>query len=935
MCYDCLPAPGGPGTVEPAESPGEGGYEYARHNLADADWKADLTLGGAPLMDGEGVGVMCCGHQVHADCFDRYHASVLSRGSEAGAQRAQSGLGADDFHCPTCRRLCNAVVPVMPATPSQLRAHRDRSVPGGGSGPADVSKGLDGLNEALRDARHRALSAALLADREAAKPSHLNPMDLDDDNKDKSTDAEYVEQLADSTVPGSDSPRARSARTSRNSRSSIDGSAENTPKAADGTSQVAAVDGTRNLVTEDAHPYWSEHPGRYQVGAHLAKRLATAAREGPGTGTAESRDATHEIVAAVKELTPWSALLHGVAQCEVTSRPCEPTGEGSATDPAPPPAASAAVTGRWRALRELARLALVGDKAGNCEEGACERFGELDVLLNMLRSPVPVDTSDSIASILSVAMFASAASRTRYWREAYKAEETAPGGAGVGLADDAAPGRRNRFDVLNREIMEFAAVTREAAAANAHADEIVAAMGGAAPVQQADAPTDAGVQADAGVQDEGFQVGLSEEAIRAMAAGEPALAQWARTLIDTMPERFDAMPVRMRNLLATFAGAGSTGVGGSAAAQVEGLNEGAGAIQSDAPSFSALELIQNDPFAFLCEVLARISRAYPGTVLCSEEHGKASQMALARAVAVVIVTQGVRAEQRASETGFAKNRDPVPVENFIAPTLWRVEALLDLMDGAAAPPPRINPRVDVARVLTHLGFKGSDDVADDAAGCVAAAKMSIDGSDDEAVMFTWTSHMGLWCHGTRLFGESYYAEDMAPRWGDDDTLELKNPGDAELRSAVNHKRPGLIRLPDRCEDLYLSLMNTDCKRCQKPPSDPALCLACGELCCCAGACCRRGRHGECAQHAAVCGGGVGVFLLVKSTKILLIRGKRICLYPSVYLDQHGEEDEFLKRGRPLFLSERRYRALEDLWVNGALDYDTLALHTSRVGSDFY
>jgi hypothetical protein len=78
-------------------------------------------------------------------------------------------------------------------------------------------------------------------------------------------------------------------------------------------------------------------------------------------------------------------------------------------------------------------------------------------------------------------------------------------------------------------------VTREAAAANAHADEIVAAMGGAAPVQQADAPTDAGVQADAGVQDEGFQVGLSEEAIRAMAAGEPALAQWARTLIDTMP----------------------------------------------------------------------------------------------------------------------------------------------------------------------------------------------------------------------------------------------------------------------------------------------------------------------------------------------------------------------------------------------------------------
>ena len=63
--------------------------------------------------------------------------------------------------------------------------------------------------------------------------------------------------------------------------------------------------------------------------------------------------------------------------------------------------------------------------------------------------------------------------------------------------------------------------------------------------------------------------------------------------------------------------------------------------------------------------------------------------------------------------------------------------------------------------------------------------------------------------------------------------------------------------------------------------------------------------------------------------------RRILRAKKVDRDQHGEEDEFLKRGRPSFPSERRYRALEDLWVNGALDYDALALHTSRVGSDFY
>ena len=71
----------------------------------------------------------------------------------------------------------------------------------------------------------------------------------------------------------------------------------------------------------------------------------------------------------------------------------------------------------------------------------------------------------------------------------------------------------------------------------------------------------------------------------------------------------------------------------------------------------------------------------------------------------------------------------------------------------------------------------------------------------------------------------------------------------------------------------------------------------------------------------------GVFLLVKSTKMLLMRGRRICLYPSVYLDAHGEEDEFLKRGRPLFLSRARYQALSELWVHSALDYDTLVWPT--------
>ena len=43
-------------------------------------------------LDGEGLHVMSCGHQVHRDCFDRYHAAVLGGGSEQLAQRLQTGL---------------------------------------------------------------------------------------------------------------------------------------------------------------------------------------------------------------------------------------------------------------------------------------------------------------------------------------------------------------------------------------------------------------------------------------------------------------------------------------------------------------------------------------------------------------------------------------------------------------------------------------------------------------------------------------------------------------------------------------------------------------------------------------------------------------------------------------------------------------------------
>ena len=48
------------------------------------------------------------------------------------------------------------------------------------------------------------------------------------------------------------------------------------------------------------------------------------------------------------------------------------------------------------------------------------------------------------------------------------------------------------------------------------------------------------------------------------------------------------------------------------------------------------------------------------------------------------------------------------------------------------------------------------------------------------------------------------------------------------------------------------------------------------------------------QHSVDCGGGTGIFLLVLSSFIVLVRGPRASVWGSVYLDDHGEEDRDLK-----------------------------------------
>ena len=137
----------------------------------------------------------------------------------------------------------------------------------------------------------------------------------------------------------------------------------------------------------------------------------------------------------------------------------------------------------------------------------------------------------------------------------------------------------------------------------------------------------------------------------------------------------------------------------------------------------------------------------------------------------------------------------------------------------------------------------------------------------------------------------------------------------------------LVDLPHAYEALYAALGAAKCTTgCRKRPANAALCLVCGVLVCAGGDCCRVQGVGEATRHAAVCGAGTGVLLQLASTGVLLLRGGLAIDYGSPYADAHGEPDLGLKRGKPLFLSARRYAALGELWARGG----DLAREVSRV-----
>jgi len=160
-------------------------------------------------------------------------------------------------------------------------------------------------------------------------------------------------------------------------------------------------------------------------------------------------------------------------------------------------------------------------------------------------------------------------------------------------------------------------------------------------------------------------------------------------------------------------------------------------------------------------------------------------------------------------------------------------------------------------------------------------------------------------------------------WCEELQTVLRCNGGKELAILPNIQRwsyPRLVPLPKSYDRLFQFYRKQTCRTCQKIPDHPAVCLVCGALVCFQSNCCAssNGEY-ECVKHSIDCGCGTGVFLIISSSAILIIRSERVSIWGSVYLDSFGEEDKDLKRGKPLFLSQERYKRLEQQWLTHSFD----------------
>jgi len=238
--------------------------------------------------------------------------------------------------------------------------------------------------------------------------------------------------------------------------------------------------------------------------------------------------------------------------------------------------------------------------------------------------------------------------------------------------------------------------------------------------------------------------------------------------------------------------------------------------------------------------------------------------------------------------------------------------------------------VDFANQALGQGFggrgRGVGNDAEDSADDHSSSGSEDGDGNDLSVIFAGVSQSPLISYQPSLLG----VESIGPsRQGSMFDAKAASAVMADLSHlGLVHKKDepvfSLIRLPKSFVELY-GIVNKIKGRDEATledseeigNSETAICLLTGAVMRSGSA--RRPFHrsqrppGACTIHARKNGSGIGIFFLVQKCTVLLMHNNKSAYSASLFVDEHGEEDPGLRRGRPLFLNDARYRALELLW----------------------
>mmetsp|Transcript_14971 Transcript_14971/g.58652 ORF Transcript_14971/g.58652 Transcript_14971/m.58652 type:complete len:1293 (-) Transcript_14971:69-3947(-) len=140
-----------------------------------------------------------------------------------------------------------------------------------------------------------------------------------------------------------------------------------------------------------------------------------------------------------------------------------------------------------------------------------------------------------------------------------------------------------------------------------------------------------------------------------------------------------------------------------------------------------------------------------------------------------------------------------------------------------------------------------------------------------------------------------------------------------------------VCLPSLFQDfVYLPRFSKyNCGRCHQTPKSAAMCLLCGTIVCANSSCCRD-VVGECNMHMAEACGTDCLFLILQSSRVIMLRAGGIgCAQKSPYVDEHGEEDVNMSRGKELHLQPAALDRLLLLLLQHRIQHESMKSERSQ------